>query len=304
MGAKTEKLYGLADKAWQPIVGCREDLECAKRCWARRTVARIVECQRKDHPERAAFFQQVLTPNGQHWNGKVFLDKAHLTDPLRWRKPALIATGFHGDWALLPEADKDRMVAVMALCEQHRFMVLTKRPEYISEWAWRKHGYFTLEYKPGCSVSRFLPLDNVLLGVSITCQADADVHRPVMAALAAMGWQTHVWHEPAVDPVDWWGWEFLKLLVSGGESGPGARPTHPDWVRADRDWCVAHRIPFVFKQWGEWKPVEDAGITVYAQDVQTFGDQDYIRVGKHAAGRLLDGREWSEFPEVTDAPAN
>ena len=177
MGAKTEKLYGLADKAWQPIVGCREDLECAKRCWARRTVARIVECQRKDHPERAAFFQQVLTPNGQHWNGKVFLDKAHLTDPLRWRKPALIATGFHGDWALLPEADKDRMVAVMALCEQHRFMVLTKRPEYISEWAWRKHGYFTLEYKPGCSVNRFLPLDNVLLGVSITCQADADAHR-------------------------------------------------------------------------------------------------------------------------------
>lgn len=69
----------------------------------------------------------------------------------------------------------------------------------------------------------------------------------------------------------------ISLIIVGGESGAKARPMHPDWVRAIRDDCVAADTPFFFKQWGEH-------------------DADGRRVGKAAAGRLLDGREWNEMP--------
>jgi protein gp37 len=66
-------------------------------------------------------------------------------------------------------------------------------------------------------------------------------------------------------------------VIAGGESGPGARPSHPDWFRDLRNQCVRAGVPLFFKQWGE----HDSGL---------------VRIGKHKAGRLLDGQEWSEFP--------
>ncbi|HVB15558.1 MAG TPA: phage Gp37/Gp68 family protein [Stellaceae bacterium] len=85
----------------------------------------------------------------------------------------------------------------------------------------------------------------------------------------------------------------LAFVIAGGESGPGARPMHRAWARSLRDQCVAAGVPFHFKQWGEWRPVADL----------SDGGERFERVGKHAAGRLLDGREWSEFPpeRTTDA---
>ena len=107
-----------------------------------------------------------------------------------------------------------------------------------------------------------------------------------MVALARAGWQTWVSYEPALGPVDWKGWEFLNQLVAGGESGPQARPMHPDWARAARDWCVENGVPFFFKQWGEHLPV--GGPEHYA----------FERMGKHKAGRVLDGLMWSEKPKA------
>lgn len=72
----------------------------------------------------------------------------------------------------------------------------------------------------------------------------------------------------------------IHWVIAGGESGPGARPMHPDWARALRDQCQAAGVAFLFKQWGEW-----------ASDSHVVA-----RVGKKAAGRRLDGREWNEFP--------
>ena len=54
------------------------------------------------------------------------------------------------------------------------------------------------------------------------------------------------------------GWRPLDWVVAGGETGAGARPTDPDWVRGLRDRCVAAGVPFLFKQWGEWAPVPDS----------------------------------------------
>lgn len=108
----------------------------------------------------------------------------------------------------------------------------------------------------------------------------------------------------------------LDWVIVGGESGPGARPMHPDWARSLRDQCQAAGVPFLFKQWGEWTPgvnVNRHSGTVEAawwidgrwmpgrenlanDDGHRDDEPDLYRVGKKAAGRLLDGRTWDEVP--------
>lgn len=114
-----------------------------------------------------------------------------------------------------------------------------------------------------------------------------------------------------------WG---LQWVIVGGESGHGARPMHPEWVRDIRDQCVAAGVPFFFKQWGEWIPKShwsgrnpgEWGTLVKSGEwfPETTpwngrdgdgGDAVMYRVGKDAAGRLLDGHEWNEFPEARHA---
>jgi protein gp37 len=83
---------------------------------------------------------------------------------------------------------------------------------------------------------------------------------------------------PDLAKVDW--------VICGGESGPNARPMNPGWARLLRDQCQDAGVPFFFKQWGEWQ----------AGDNDTPHGLQYYRVGKKAAGAMLDGREWREFP--------
>ncbi|AIO22985.1 phage Gp37/Gp68 family protein [Burkholderia cepacia] len=98
----------------------------------------------------------------------------------------------------------------------------------------------------------------------------------------------------------------LDWVIVGGESGPGARPMHPGWARDLRDQCTAYGVPFLFKQWGEWLPVEPngtairgCGTTPAREPVFRFAaNHHFTKVGKRAAGRHLDGRTHDEFPEV------
>lgn len=116
----------------------------------------------------------------------------------------------------------------------------------------------------------------------------------------------------------------LDWVIAGGESGPHARPAHPDWFCSLRDQCKAAGVPFLFKQWGEWKPTTQmnrdekflTGCDVYGEDVyvrldgtqhttlkddhEPYSVRDALtrRVRKGRAGRLLDGREHNGFPEV------
>lgn len=284
MGKAKELLYGVADKAWQPIVGCDPHMPCAPRCWARRTVARVVECQRNVPSCMASgrdkFFEIALTPDLKQWSGEVRIDEEHLNDPLKWRKPAVVATGFHGDWLRLG-IDQSQVLAVMKACPQHTFLSLTKQPQWF--------------------IGSVAALANVSIGVSVMNQPEADKMRPYVEMIARCGWRTHVWHEPALGAVDWRGWEFLEGMVTGGESGTDSRPMHPDWARQDRDWCRTHGIAFTFKQWGNW--IEHIGLPIPA-DNGIVGPKFHEwpngkwsqMVGKRAAGCLLDGREWKEFP--------
>lgn len=101
------------------------------------------------------------------------------------------------------------------------------------------------------------------------------------------------WTRGIASPIHW--------VIVGGESGPGARPMHPDWARSLRDQCNAAGVAYFFKQWGEWYP-NRTGIIEGATTTAIMGDTVVHRVGKKAAGRLLDGREWSEFPRTEAMP--
>ncbi len=112
----------------------------------------------------------------------------------------------------------------------------------------------------------------------------------------------------------------LHWIIVGGESGPGARPMHPEWVRSIRDQCMAAGIPLFFKQWGAWTPEDIPGKRVaisrrdgaigdhwgiyrfrsgaYARAESRDDTAFMVRVGKHRAGRILDGREWDQYPET------
>lgn len=170
----------------------------------------------------------------------------------------------------------------------------------------------------------YWPLPNVWLGVSAEDQKRADLRIPALldtpAAVRfvsaepllgpiflpqslgkwAPDWSHPAWHEVRTPPRNPYtvkqldAREVLHWVIIGGESGPGARPMHPDWARSMRDQCVAAGVPFLFKQWGEWAPVATAD----DQTVMTESYEPMRRVGKKRAGRELDGCTWDQYPEA------
>ena len=129
------------------------------------------------------------------------------------------------------------------------------------------------------------------------------------------------WEKQSLVSADWVG---IDRVIVGGESGPGARPMHPDWVRSLRDQCQAAGTKFFFKQWGEWIVPEDGAVACrvcgctwhnacndgcywvepglcgkcVGKPIPTFRAVKFRRVGKKKAGRELDGRTWDEMPEI------
>jgi protein gp37 len=98
----------------------------------------------------------------------------------------------------------------------------------------------------------------------------------------------------------------IDWLIAGGETGPGARPSHPDWFRSARDQCVAAGVKFFFKGWGEYVDIDNA---IKRLNYNPYNNKSkkvfmrgcslpFVRVGKRRAGRLLDGEEWNQIPEV------
>jgi protein gp37 len=98
---------------------------------------------------------------------------------------------------------------------------------------------------------------------------------------------------------------LISQVICGGESGPKARPLHPDWVRSLRDQCILAGIPYFFKQWGEWFPVtRDVHFRSRMKDEpqwhiwpdEGFESTVSRRVGKKKAGCILDGQVWNQMP--------
>lgn len=312
------------DRVWNPTRGCSRISEGCRNCYAERIAARFSD-GREQKPVRQGEFHgfAIRTPSGPRWTGKVELIESKLTEPLHWKKPQRVFVNSMSDLfhEALPDEAIDRVFAVMALCPQITFQVLTKRPARMLQWfkgdgrsRWEDHVYnraYLMSTKCSAAVPSTWPLPNVWLGVSVEDQATADERIPLLLQTPAA--IRFVSYEPALGPVDFsdflpgrinphwtghaddnprseWG---LDWIIAGGESGSGARPPHPDWFRQVRDQCIAADVAFFFKQWGEWgialpEPGEPKGWTPLNQ---------MWKFGKKKAGALLDGREWKQFPK-------
>lgn len=256
-----------------------------------------------------------------------------------------------------------RVWAVMAATPQHTYQVLTKRhgrmrsllnsPDFYREVRRCLHRDHGLSDVDTFGTQRF-PLPNVWLGVSVEDQKHASLRIPALLDTpAAVRWLSC---EPLLGPLDlgllttregaveallgnldhvrWPDGSRTAMnnprplpgidwVVAGGESGPGARPMHPDWARSLRDQCQAANVPFLFKQWGTWIGTTvrgaawngtephgwvnaDTGAVVDWETARADVDGGYQgmwRIGKGKAGRELDGRTHDEYPSSWTAVA-
>lgn len=170
------------------------------------------------------------------------------------------------------------------------WLLLTKRPENILRMLPENWGGNTLI--------------NMWLGTSVENQEQADKRIPELLKVPAK--VRFLSCEPLLGDVmlrrwvppskEGWAPSSIHWVIAGGESGHGARPMHPDWARILRDQCQAAGVPFLFKQWGEYTPYYEQVNTETGQLQLAEYTKGMQRVGKKAAGRVLDGRTWDEFP--------
>lgn len=303
-----------ADATVNAINGCSLASPGCTNCYA----MRLAGTRMKHHPSRAGLTQDSKA--GPVWTGEVRLNEKALLEPLAWKRPRRIFWNAHGDTFHPAVIDEwiDRVLEVVALTPQHIHMILTKRSDRMRDYFTRlPERIKTLAANPGLDFVD-LPLPNLWLGVSVEDQTRTDERREDFRNTPAA---VHfVSYEPALGPVDWSGWGFVDQIIGGGESGPKARPAHPDWFRRTRDWCAANGVAYFHKQNGEWahavsKPSETPGryammardphgwtyenavmLDHYPRQFTQFGSIVLEKVGKKAAGRLLDGVEYNGMP--------
>lgn len=253
-----------------------------------------------------------------NWTGKLTANLGQIDKPLRTKKPTVfflssMSDVFHKDMTF---EMIDDLYDIMSRCPQHTFKVLTKRAERMYEYYKWKAGHFE-----GLDV--IWPLPNVQIGVSVENQKYAEERLPFLLQCPAA--IRFISAEPLLGPLnlgllgtaprDWnYGYvpihSLLHQVIAGGESGPGARPMHPDWVRSIRDQCKEAGVAFWFKQWGEY--IQAPKGQMFDITSGKFNDLNYrvfeddtiaVRVGTKAAGHLLDGEEYFEQPNLLNEKA-
>lgn len=306
-----------ADRVWNPTVGCTPVSSGCTHCYAKRMFERFYQSHKFEdvtcRPER-------------------------LTIPEKWIKPQRIFVDsmsdlFHED---VPDDFIDRVIVSCATryTKHHVFMILTKRPERMLKYFGGRYsngGFDTREIIKGHlnimdgkhpadpRIEFEWPLPNIWLGVSVEDQWTANERIPLLLQTPAA--KRFVSVEPmlgtvdmrrviySMSPTDMRGTSLdgIDWVICGGESGPGARPLNPKWVRDLRDQCVAARVPFFFKQWGEWMPSSEMteeeikglskSIAKHLWPENPRGARVMsFKVGKKKAGNLLDGQVWNEYP--------
>lgn len=324
------------DATWNPVSGCTKVSAGCDHCYAEMFAERFRGTP-GHYFERG--FDVQLRPDKLDW-------------PLRKRKPQRIFVNsmsdlFHDQ---VPDEYIAKVFAVMASAPRHTFQVLTKRHgrmrSLLSNERWmlavgdamQSLGLGDMQ----TALDRTWPLPNVWLGVSTENQYWAD--RRIPALLDTPAAVRFISAEPLLGPIDLLGdaenrgpaivrtgvqtrphtadgpaeYDYddqvgIDWVIVGGESGHGARPMHPDWARSLRDQCQAAGVAFLFKQHGEWAPIEPDAITAkptvflgldgkgtYYADRYRDGIATLARLGKKASGRELDGSTWDQYPVVAD----
>jgi protein gp37 len=316
MGDKTRIEW--TDATWNPVTGCFPVSAGCANCYAKRMAERFPKTHGpapwSDVDREVEFKDIIFHPD-------------RLDQPLRWKKPRRIFVSSLGDLFHEDVKDEwiDKVMGVTRLAPQHTFIFLTKRPERMKRYFADSPGVAMVRAnkeaqgmaKPRnfiCPESPSVwPRHNLWLGVTAENQEMADQRIPILLQTPAA--KRFVSVEPCLSVVDLpmeWLSPFketdpllnrtprLDWIICGGESGPGARPMHPDWPRSLRDQCQAAGVPFFFKQWGEWTPVQaycGPASKMHKWSCPAGTEPLMARVGKKTAGCLLDGREWKEFPK-------
>jgi protein gp37 len=261
-------------------------------------------------------FWPVKTQPYPRFCGQIITHPERLSIPLKRRKPTVYAVW--NDFWHESVPDDFQYKAYDAMVEWHMFLILTKRPHIAAAYyAEGKH-------------ENLLPRENIWHGLTVCNQQEADEKIPVFLQVPGKKFLSI---EPTLGAVDIVSFlpatlpeldravsgprgDCLDAVILGGETGPGARPMHPDWVRSVRDQCQAASVPFFFKGWGTWKPCDDdheeceghkstamrlTGESVTNENPcwkdKAFGGQDqgFWKAGPKS-GRLLDGRTHDSLP--------
>jgi len=251
------------DETINPVVGCSKVSDGCKNCYAESMASRLA----------AMGFVQYkhVTNDGsgsyKKWNGKTGFVPSELEKPYKWKKPRSIFISSMGDLfhETVPFEWVNSIVVTIGRLPRHTFIVLTKR-------AGRMQEFFSSLYNDS-------PLSNLVLGVSVENQQEADKRIPLLLKIPAA--KRFVSLEPMLGPVDltrlviklsdapergkpdvsidaltgWHGGanrpEVTRLdgVILGGESGSKGRRLDPQWVISVRDQCKYAGVPFMFKQW-------------------------------------------------------
>jgi protein gp37 len=228
------------DATWNPVTGCTKISAGCDHCYAERFAERFRGTP--GHPFEAGF-DLTLRPE-------------RLDLPLSWRAPRMIFVNSMSD-LFHKEVPRDfvaRACDTMERADWHTFQILTKRSS-------RLRDFLKARYAPSRGPT------HIWFGVSLEDRSQLSHVRHLREAPAGMRFLSI---EPLIGRIGPLDLTDIDWVIVGGESGPGARPMHPDWVREIRDQCAAQGVAFFFKQWGGFRP--------------------------KAGGRELDGREWSELP--------
>lgn len=310
------------DETWNPITGCSVVSPGCTNCYAMRQAGTRL----KNMPQYEGL--TLLDAKKPVWNGKLRFNESALDKPSGWRKPRRIFVNSMGDLfhENVPHDILDKIWMVMALNRHHTFQILTKRPELARAYLGRGQPEVVSDIYTVAHGTKECPwpLPNVWLGVSVENQMMAERRIPLLLDTpAAIRWISaepllgNLYLEASEVPVDTTGdgesddCETMNLLalgldwvVTGGESGPDARPMNPIWALSLRDQCVRNGVAFNFKQWGEWVPAPAIDPHVKPSREYTFdsGWPRMFRVGKKAAGRLLDGVLHDGFPDDEGCP--
>src|SRR3990172_6899793 len=245
------------DATWNPITGCTKVSPGCAHCYAETFAKRFRGVP--DHPYEQGF------------ELKLWPDRLDL--PLAWKERKMIFVNsmsdlFHED---VPDDFIGKVFDVMRQAKHHIFQVLTKRSERMLTWT-------TANFRSESSRKNGKTVwpAHVWLGVSIenqsyTCRIEHLERSPAhIKFLSIEPLLSSISLNPSL-------LEAIQWIIVGGESGPRARPMRPEWVYEIRNQCEKYHVPFFFKQWGTFDPKGK-------------------RVGKKAAGRILDGRTWDETP--------
>ncbi len=268
--------------SWNPVTGCTPVSEGCENCYARRMANRLKgRCgYPSDDPFRVTLHPERLNkPLSWQTPKRIFVnsmgDLFHEDVPIEF-----IAEVFNVMASATPECGKKHKHEPECWTgPSHTFLILTKRPERMRQIIEELPNYIGDRWPGDTALSLAMevdgwPLKNVWLGVSVENQQRADERIPILLQIPAAVRFVSV--EPMLGPVDLERWlpiewsevgetwieafpgkhcydTRLHWVICGGETGPGARPMHPDWVRSLRDQCQASGIPFFFKSWGQWR---------------------------------------------------